>query len=77
MGETQNLRRCWSPTWSATAGSPVQRIDLLSALMLALLAHPAGEHEWMGEDALQMASPLILRMMSRVTRRPFKRPGLI
>ena len=51
--------------------------DLLSALMLALLAHPAGEHEWMGEDALQMASPLILRMMSRVTRRPFKRPGLI
>src|ERR1700722_2451355 len=31
----------------------VQRVDLLSTLMLALLAHPAGEHERMGEDALQ------------------------
>jgi hypothetical protein len=31
----------------------MQGIDLLSALMLALLAHPAGEHERMGEDALQ------------------------
>src|SRR6202167_3180946 len=36
----------------------VQRIDLFSALMLALLAHPAGEHERMGEDALQLSLAL-------------------
>ena len=47
----------------------VQGIDLASALMLALLAHPAGEHERMGEDALQRRRrPLILRTMSRMTR---------
>jgi hypothetical protein len=38
----------------------VQRIDLLSALMLALLAHPAGEHERMGEGALQLSLALDL-----------------
>ena len=38
----------------------VQRIDLLSALMLALLAHPAGEHERMGEGALQRGVALDL-----------------
>ena len=32
----------------------VQRIDLASALMLALLAHPARQHQRMGEDALQL-----------------------
>ena len=38
----------------------VQRIDLASALMLALLAHPAGEHQRMGEDALQFSLALDL-----------------
>ena len=38
----------------------VQRIDLLSALMLALLAHPAGQHQRMGEDALQFGLALDL-----------------
>ena len=32
----------------------VQRIDLASALMLALLAHPARQRQRMGEDALQL-----------------------
>ena len=31
----------------------VQRIDLPSALMLPLFAHPAGEHQRRGEGALQ------------------------
>ena len=31
----------------------MQRVDLRSALMLTLLAHAAGEHQRMGEDALQ------------------------
>ncbi len=31
----------------------VQRVDLPSALMLALLAHPARQHERMGEGALE------------------------
>ncbi len=38
----------------------VQRIDLPPALMLALLAHPARQHERMGEDALQFAFALDL-----------------
>jgi hypothetical protein len=38
----------------------MQGIDLLSALMLALLTHPAGEHERMGEDALQRGVALDL-----------------
>ena len=38
----------------------VQRIDLPSALMLALLAHPAGEHDRMGEGALQFSLALDL-----------------
>ena len=33
----------------------VQRIDLAPSLMLALLAHPAGEHERMSEDARNQA----------------------
>ena len=32
----------------------VQRIDLASALMLALLAHPPRPHQRMSEDALQL-----------------------
>src|SRR5271156_1455242 len=32
----------------------MQRIDLPPAPMLALLAHPARQHERMGEDALQV-----------------------
>jgi hypothetical protein len=31
----------------------MQRIDLPPALMLPLLAHPARQHEGVGEDALQ------------------------
>ena len=31
----------------------MQRVDLLSPLMLALFAQPAAEHERMGEDAVQ------------------------
>ena len=46
----------------------VQRIDLLSALMLALLAHPAGEHQRMGEDALQLS--LALDLAHDVARDP-------
>ena len=38
----------------------VQRIDLLSALMLKLLAHAAGEHQRVGEDALQCGVALDL-----------------
>ena len=38
----------------------VQRIDFLSALMLKLLAHAAGEHQLMGEDALQCGVALDL-----------------
>ena len=38
----------------------MQRIDLPFALMLALLAHPAGQHERMGEDALQFSLALDL-----------------
>ena len=46
----------------------VQRIDLLSELMLALLAHPAGEHQRMGEDALQLS--LALDLAHDVARDP-------
>ena len=31
----------------------VQRVDLAAALVLALLAHPAGQHQRHGEDALE------------------------
>ena len=47
----------------------VQRIDLRPALVLALLAHPARQHQRLSEDAPPAPrSPLILRTMSRVTR---------
>jgi hypothetical protein len=46
----------------------VQRIDLPSALMLALLAHAAGEHQRMGEDALQFG--VVLDLARDVARDP-------
>ena len=46
----------------------VQRIDLASALMLALLAHPAREHQFVSEDGLQFRLAFDLAPMSRMTR---------
>ena len=47
----------------------MQRIDLLSALVLALLAHRARQHQGMGEDALQFGlAPDLAAEMSRMTR---------
>jgi len=46
----------------------VNEIDLAPALMLALLAHPAGEHQRMGEDALQFS--LALDLAHDVARDP-------
>jgi len=46
----------------------VQRIDLRPPLVLALLAHPARQHQGEAKDLLERLSPLILRTMSRVTR---------
>jgi hypothetical protein len=42
------------------SASDVQRIDLPFALVLALLAHVAGEHERMGEHALEFGVALDL-----------------
>jgi hypothetical protein len=43
----------------STSGA-CSEIDLASALMLALLAHPAGEHQRMGKGALQFSLALDL-----------------
>ena len=52
----------------------VQRVDLPSALMLALLAHPAAEHERMGEDALQFSVAPDLAPDASAWRRSERRP---
>ena len=46
----------------------VQGINLLAALALALMTHRIGERQQLGEGARLPSSPLILRMMSRITR---------
>ena len=58
----------------------VQRIDLVSALMLALLAHAAGEHERMGEGALQFSlvpdlAPDVANDPAEISADRLQRPG--
>ena len=57
---TPNSYGRWALPFRSFDLGRVQRIDLFSALMLALLAHPAGKHQRMGEDALQLSLALDL-----------------